>query len=87
MTPLKTYVNCDDGQTYAIDTIQYEGEFWLVPEWIATTSHRSCDYNRGAGPRLEAEHDLQQRSERAQLIGVITGLSARRAMRLRHRAG
>jgi hypothetical protein len=37
-TPLKTYVTCDDGQTYLIDTIQHEGAFWLVPKWLATTS-------------------------------------------------
>lgn len=37
-TPLRTYVTCDDGQTYLIDTIQYKGDFWLVPKWIATTS-------------------------------------------------
>jgi hypothetical protein len=71
MTPLKTYVNCDDGQTYAIDTIQYEGDFRLVPEWIATTSHRSCDYNRGAGPRLEAEHDCVSAWNKDPVFGVI----------------
>jgi hypothetical protein len=38
ITPLRTYVSCDDGKTYLIDTIQYQGEFWLVPKWIATTS-------------------------------------------------
>jgi hypothetical protein len=36
MTPLKTYVSCDDGQMYLVDTIQHKGEFWLVPKWIAT---------------------------------------------------
>jgi hypothetical protein len=37
MTTLKTYVDCDDGKTYLIDTIEYKGEFWLVPKWLATT--------------------------------------------------
>ena len=38
MTRLRTYVTCDDGETYLIDTIQHEDNFWLVPKWIATTS-------------------------------------------------
>ena len=31
-------MSCDDGQIYLIDTIQYQGDFWLVPKWIATIS-------------------------------------------------
>ena len=33
MKILKTLVPFDDG-IYAIDTIEYEGGLWLVPEWI-----------------------------------------------------
>lgn len=35
---LRTYVTCDDGETLLVDTIQYQGDFWLVPKWIATTT-------------------------------------------------
>ena len=35
---LKTYVNCDDGQTYLIDTIRHDGALWLVPKWLATSA-------------------------------------------------
>lgn len=30
---IKTYINCDDGETYLIDTIEHEGALWLVPQW------------------------------------------------------
>ena len=33
----RTYVTCDDGNTYLIDTIEHEGALWLVPKWSATT--------------------------------------------------
>jgi hypothetical protein len=32
----KTYVKCDDGETYLIDTIRHEGLLWLVPKWTGT---------------------------------------------------
>jgi hypothetical protein len=36
MKILKTLVTFPDG-IYAIDTIEYEGDLWLVPEWIDGT--------------------------------------------------
>ncbi len=33
---IRTYVLCDDGQTYLIDTIEREGDLWLVPKWLDT---------------------------------------------------
>jgi hypothetical protein len=36
MKILKTLVPFDDG-IYFVDTIEYEGEIWLVPEWIDDT--------------------------------------------------
>jgi len=36
MKLLKTLVPFDDG-IYHVDTIEYEGELWLVPEWIDDT--------------------------------------------------
>jgi hypothetical protein len=34
---MRTYVTCDDGKMLLIDTIEHEGDLWLVPEWLATT--------------------------------------------------
>jgi|ERR1039458_3458979 hypothetical protein len=34
----RTYVKSDDGNTYLIDTIKYEGGLWLVPKWLETSS-------------------------------------------------
>jgi hypothetical protein len=34
---VKTYVACDDGQTYLVDTIEHEGDLWLVPKWLDPT--------------------------------------------------
>jgi len=33
---IKTYVKSDDGNTYSIDTIEFEGGLWLVPRWFVT---------------------------------------------------
>src|ERR1700730_13787415 len=35
--------------------------------WSHCCRHLSCDHRRRAGPRLEVEHDLYQRSDRAQI--------------------
>ena len=35
MTVFKTMVPLSDG-LYRMDTIEHEGQFWLVPEWIDT---------------------------------------------------
>ena len=35
--PIRTYVTYDNGQTVLIDTIEHEGDLWLVPEWLPTT--------------------------------------------------
>jgi hypothetical protein len=39
-TPLsvsaRTRVTCDDGNTWAFDTIAREGGLWLVPKWLAS---------------------------------------------------
>jgi hypothetical protein len=32
----RTYVSCDDGETYLVDTIEHEDALWLVPKWFAT---------------------------------------------------
>jgi hypothetical protein len=32
----RTYVSSDDGNTYAIDTVEHEGGLWLVPAWLST---------------------------------------------------
>lgn len=34
---IRTYVTYDDGQQVLIDTIEHEGDLWLVPEWLPTT--------------------------------------------------
>lgn len=38
MSDLKfTLVGSDDGKIWKIDTIEHEGELWLVPEWLEVT--------------------------------------------------
>ena len=32
----RTYVYFDDGLQYLIDTIEHQGELWLVPGWLAS---------------------------------------------------
>ncbi|MGE0563898.1 MAG: hypothetical protein AB7O50_05225 [Pseudolabrys sp.] len=32
----RTYVICDDGNMYLIDTIEHEDGLWLVPKWNET---------------------------------------------------
>jgi hypothetical protein len=34
---IKTYVALDDGTTVLVETIEHEGDLWLVPKWIATS--------------------------------------------------
>lgn len=29
-------MNCDDGNTHLVDTIEHEGDLWLVPSWLET---------------------------------------------------
>lgn len=31
---LKTFVETDDNKLDICDTVEHEGDFWLVPEWI-----------------------------------------------------
>ena len=67
MKLLKTLVPFDDG-IYLVDTIEYEGGLWLVPEWIA--GKPSKGYSRPAriiritflqrsGPFGKADHVLK----------------------------
>lgn len=32
----KTYVRCDDGEVYLVDTIRHDDGLWLVPKWLVT---------------------------------------------------
>src|SRR5712692_934703 len=45
--------------------------------WPHCCRHLSCDHRRRAGPRLEAEHDLYQRSDRAQISASSSTLYGR----------
>jgi len=42
MNIFKTIIQCwDDGLIYFVDTIEWQGKFWLVPEWLAGPKPRT----------------------------------------------